>query len=97
MRNLFTSATELLCSNLAPQEVMRKLQSQRALDNTDVETIKSFPNRAERVDKLLDTLKVKPVRASFGFMEALQATDTELFQSVMKIMEGMTFLMPILY
>ncbi|XP_072051075.1 uncharacterized protein [Amphiura filiformis] len=92
VRDIFSSATELLCDNLQLTEVIRKLQANRELDDSDVEIINSIPDRAGRVEKLLSILKMKPVSAYLTFMEALGNVDKELYYDViMKIMQDGIF------
>ncbi|XP_072051078.1 uncharacterized protein [Amphiura filiformis] len=92
VRYILSSATEFLCENLEPTKVIRKLQSHRDLDDSDVANIKSIADRAERVEKLLFILKRKSVKAYVRFMEALWEVDKEeLYKVIMEIMQGRLF------
>ncbi|XP_072019683.1 uncharacterized protein [Amphiura filiformis] len=88
VRYIFSSATEFLCNNLEPTEVIRKLQSHRDLDDSDVENVRSIADRAGKVENLLFILKMKPVKAYVTFMEALWDIDKQLYKVIMEIMQG---------
>ncbi len=88
MRDTLSTATELLCNSLKVPEMIRKLQSYRVLNDYEVETIQSKPDRPGRVDKLLAILKLKPVQSFLCFMKILGTLHVEQFHTLMEYMKG---------
>ena len=81
-RKVLTSATEVLCENLDPKKVIRKLLSAGVLSDSDVQNIKSNNTTDDSVDALLSILKLKGSRAYDCFMESLGSIDRNLYHQV---------------
>ena len=88
VRNILSFVTEFLCDNLEPTRVIRRLQTEGALSDSDVENIKREENRESKVNRLLNILKMKPVNAYHTFMESLKTFDSELHKGIMEILQG---------
>ncbi len=68
--------------------MIRKLQSQRALDHSDVMNLESMPDQEKSVEKLLHILTMKPPEAYLTFAEALRQVDKDIHRDIMYIMQG---------
>ena len=84
-RKVLTSATELLCENLNPKKVIRKLLSRGILSDSDVQRINSEKANDDSVDALLSILKMKGSSAYDCFMNGLHNVDIHLHQQVKQI------------
>ena len=81
-----TEATERLCEDLNPKNIIRTLLSKGDLDDRDVEGIKSYSKTDDRVEELLNILKRKASLRWFRhFMTALKKESTELYNEVNQI------------
>ena len=86
VKNILCEATDLLCENLRPSDVLRQLKTKGAIKQDDVEKIKKQDTTTEKVEELLDILMRKPVSAYETFMEVLKRERHDLFLQV-KIIE----------
>ena len=79
LQKTLLEATEILCKNLQPRDVLRQLKSKGALNADDVERIKrSQFTTTDEVDMLLDMLRKKPLSSYNIFKEERQ----DLYQTV---------------
>ena len=79
---MLSSATDLLCENLDPSEILERLHAQGVLSTSDVENVNSQGSRDQKVETLLDILKTKPTTKYDCFMNALQEIDGRLYELV---------------
>ena len=85
VKTILTEATDILCENLEPDDILRTLQSKGALKPDDVTKIRSLTTAGEQVERLLNILRRKPVSAYDVFMEALKEEREDLFDIVKEI------------
>ena len=84
-RKVLTSATELLCENLSPKKIIRKLLSAGILSDSDVQSINSEKATDDSVDALLSILKMKGSSAYDCFMDGLHSVDIHLYRQLKQI------------
>ena len=85
VKNILREATNTLCENLQPNDVLRQLKTKGAIKQDDVEKIKKQDTTTEMVEKLLEILTRKPVSAYETFMEALKEDRYDLFEELKDI------------
>ena len=85
MKAILLEASELLCENLQPSDVLRKLKAKGALKSDDVEKIKRQDTTTEMVEMLLNVLMRKPASAYEKFIEILKVERDDLFVQVTAI------------
>ncbi len=79
------SATENLCNNLDPANILQRLKTRRVLTGDDVLEITSFPRCDNQVDRLLEILKRSHPESYDEFMAALFEFRSDLYDDVKAI------------
>ena len=82
---ILIESTVFLCENLYTDQVLRHLMARRAITNNDSTHIKAKITEPDRVEKLLDILRKKPVSSYETFMEILRQQRPDLHKAVKKI------------
>ena len=85
VKNILLEATDILCANLEPDDILRTLQTKSALKPDDVTKIRGLATAGEQVERLLNILMRKPVSAYDAFMEALKEDREDLFDIVKEL------------
>ncbi len=81
-QKVLTESTELLTSSLDPREILRKMKSRNALTEDEVTRINIGETITEKVDKLLETLRRKPLTSYQVFMQLLKEDRPDLYTDV---------------
>ena len=91
VEKILMKATQVLCDNLQPKDILISLKSRGTLTTDDVERIESEKTTSDKVEKLLDILNRKPVSAYDMFMEILREKRPDLFEIVHAIEIGFQY------
>ncbi|XP_072025580.1 uncharacterized protein [Amphiura filiformis] len=75
----------VLTDNLSPASLLRKMKGKNALTSDEVTRINTGVTDTERVEKLIETLKRKPLISYHAFMELLSQERHDLYEEVIKI------------
>ena len=92
IQRILREATDIVCPSLRPTKVLRRLKAKGELTSGDVESIESFTSVDRQVDKLLDTLCLKPESAYIAFMNALEVERPDLYWDVKEIEENNNYI-----
>ena len=79
---VLSGATECLCMSLDPSKVVRRLISTHHLTDDDKREINQFARMDEKVEKLLEILKLHDKEAYDDFMKALKDYHPDLHKDV---------------
>ena len=79
VEKILKECKELLCNKLEPTNILSKMKIKDALTDDEVTRIKREDSRQDKVYKLLEELKLKPVTSYNVFMELLKEERSDLY------------------
>ncbi|XP_072022873.1 uncharacterized protein [Amphiura filiformis] len=82
---ILSEASGVLSKTLQPKDILRSLKAKSALTPDDVEIIENEATDTDKVDKLLETLRRKPISAYATFMKVLEEEREDLYEKVKEI------------
>ena len=88
IKKILTAATDAICDNLNPKDILRTMKSKDALSANDCKKIESKVTEGDQAEEMLNILMTKPASAYETFVETLHDKGREDIYRVIKNLEA---------